>query len=344
MLQIFKDGQDRFPAKVPKSAVMDSQQPQKVILSEGRIPQAENNETAKKMELLFLRTLNNVDDKNLSSNEVGEEESRNTPSTAILQDYAKRDGVYKDDNAVSRGRIDELQTEEHGQTASKHENSDNSNGSLSFLITPKGTKDIHDGERMISVHDEDAHLSTTNSTSDTVTNGFEMKKERPTLPSHTFRSVASCKNDNGTESKWQKNSLSNPFPYYSLKRSTASKNPLQPRMMAAPPSNASNKLEEEIVKFSTTIVREGAGTSHVSHIDNVLAKSSEGATASQATDINWDDWDKDLTAILMDQRTRLQRRNSVLKLPQKRVGLTMVELCGVEPDPNFLHDDWDAYM
>jgi hypothetical protein len=322
---------------------MDSQQPQQVILREGRILQAENNETAKKMELLFLRTLNNVDDNNPGSNEAEEEESRNSPSTAILQDDAKQDSVYRDDNAVFRGRIDKLHTEENGRTTSKHESFDNSSGSLSFFVTTKGAKDIHDGGKMI--HDEDAHLSNTNRTSNEVTNGFEIEKERPTSPSHSFRNVASHRNDKGTESGWQKKSPSNPFPYYSLKRSTASENQLQPRrMMATPPSNTSNKLEEEIVKCSTTIERAGAGTSHVSHTDDVLAKSSEGATASKTTVINWDDWDKDLTAILFDQRTRPQWRKIGLKLSQKREGLTMEELCGVEPDPNFLHDDWDARM
>jgi hypothetical protein len=327
---------------------MDSQQPQQLILREGRIPQAENNETAKKMELLFLQTLNSVDNNTPSSEKVAGGEPRNTISIAMFQDGVEHDSVFNDPNVkLTQSRFDELQKEECSQINSKNESLDNSNGSQSTLITPKGRNDINVGERRLSIYDKDVHSFI--NTSDMVTSdgrGGEIELKKPTPPSHPSRSIASYKNDNGNQ---QKNSLTNPFPYYSLKRTTTSKYQLQTgtpptrRMMATDPT-----LEKEIGICSTTLDSGGVGSATLKEnypIHSIVSvKSSDRAATSEVSNINWDDWDEDLTAILMDQRKRLKGRGSGVSIPQKQEGLTMVELCGVEPDPNFLHDDWDAFI
>jgi hypothetical protein len=327
---------------------MDSQQPQQLILREGRIPQAEKNETAKKMELLFLQSLNSVDNNTPSSKKIAAEEVRDSPSIAKFQDCVKQDSVSNDSNwNVSQERIDDLQNEEFSQVNSKKEILDNLNGSQSLLVTPK---EINVGERKLSIHDNDEHSSM--NTSEMVTSGErggEIELKKPTPPSHPSRSAAPYKNDDGEQ---RKKSFSNPFPYYSLKRTTTSKNQLQTRTpptrrtMTTALTNASNQLEKEIGIRSTTPDCGGVGTvtmkeSYPTH-STVNIKSSEQAATSEASNINWDDWDEDLTFILMDQRKGLQGRDSGASILQQREGLSMVELCGVEPDPNFLHDDWDA--
>lgn len=342
----------------------------------GRIPQAENNATTKKMELLFLQTVNNTYDCNnneeaavttsLSSDLSNpREKGKLTPittsvATSILQDKYDR---YRDSEEYKN----EAMCEEYDQVDSDRRTKYSHSPPSSVVTKPDYSEELEDvddggdgGDNRRNSNYGHSYSSSSNhqESEEILDSQGNVTKMKPTPPSHPSKVMLTKKKEAPPSG--------NPFPYYSLKRTTSREKiqttittkgtaiattPTFPLIHKLEDTNITDKkLEQESSKC-----REGIQKympPNISEITTTLTTKTAKTSKYVGTSSNWDDWDEDLTAIIINQQHEEEQqqnkyshgmitgRNTTTN--NKRSDLSLVELCGVEPDPNFLDDDWDA--